>query len=77
MANTDKIQAALMRLPLPARAMILDELAKSVHAEFDQIADQSLREDIQFVEKRLAEFDASEIDTLPFAELQRRVFGPR
>jgi putative addiction module component (TIGR02574 family) len=75
MLNTEQILTTLQQLPLPERVSVLDALNSSVEAEYDQLAEQSLRDDILLVEQRLAEFDAGEIDSLPWNEVRLRVFG--
>ena len=77
MMNADQLLARLTKLPLHERAAALSALKSNVDAEYDQLAEQSLRDDILFVEKRLSELDAGEIDSLPFEEVRQRVFANR
>ncbi len=77
MMNTEQLLSNLIQLPLPERAAMLGVLESSVDAEYDRLAEQSLREDILFVEQRLAEFDAGELDSLPWEEVRERVFQQR
>ena len=75
MLNTEQILSSLQQLPLVDRASVLAALEDSVADEYDQLAEQSLREDIRIVEQRLAEFDAGTLDSQPWDEVHRRVFG--
>ena len=75
MLKTEQILTTLQQLPLPERVSVLDALNLSVEAEYDQLAEQSLRDDILLVEQRLAEFDAGETESLPWDEVRLRVFG--
>jgi hypothetical protein len=73
--NTDHKMASLQQRPLVDRASVLVALEDSVADEYDNLAEQSLREDIRIVEQRLAEFDAGTLGSQPWDEVRRRVFG--
>ena len=77
MMKTEQLLSRLTKLPLHERVAALNALKSNVDSEYDQLAERSLREDILFVEKRLAEFDAGEIDSLPWEEVRERVFGQK
>ena len=75
MMNTEQLRTTLEQLPLSERVQMLEALESSVSTEYEQLATQSLREDIRLVEQRLAELDAGQIESLPWDEVRRRVFG--
>jgi Putative addiction module component len=75
MMNTEQILSSLQQLTLVDRASVLAALEDNVADEYDQLVEQSLREDIRIVEQRLAEFDAGTIESQPWDEVRRRVFG--
>ena len=75
MMNTDQLRTTLEQLPLSERVQMLEALESSVTTEYEQLATISLREDIRLVEQRLAELDAGQIESLPWDEVRRRVFG--
>jgi hypothetical protein len=73
--NSDQILASLQQLPLVDRASVLAALKDRVADEYGQLAEQSLREDIRIVEQRLAESDVGTLESQPWDEVRRRVFG--
>ena len=75
MMNTDQLRTTLEQLPLSERVQMLEALELSVSTEYEQLATISLREDIRLVEQRLAELDAGQIESLPWDEVRRHVFG--
>ena len=75
MMNTEQLRTTLEQLPLSERVQMLEALESSVSTEYEQLATQSLREDIRLVEQRLAELDAGQIESLPWDEVRRHVFG--
>ena len=75
MMNTDQLRTTLEQLPLSERVQMLEALESSVTTEYEQLATISLREDIRLVEQRLAELDAGQIESLPWDEVRRHVFG--
>lgn len=75
MMNADQLLSTLTQLPLHERVVVLNALKTSVDAEYDQLAEQSLRDDILLVEQRLAEFDAGQLESMPWEEVRRRVFA--
>ena len=75
MMNTEQLRTTLEQLPLSERVQMLEALESSVTTEYEQLATISLREDIRLVEQRLAELDAGQIESLPWDEVRRHVFG--
>ena len=77
MMDTDLLRNSLTQLPLSERVQLLEELQSSVATEYQQLAEESLRNDIRLVESRLAEIDAGNVETRPWDEVRQRVFGVR
>ena len=75
MLNAEQILTTLQQLPLQERVSVLNGLESSVEAEYNQLAEQSLRDDILLVEQRLAELDSGQTESLPWDEVRLRVFG--
>ncbi len=67
--STEQILSSLMELPLVEHAVfVLAALEGGVADEYEQLAEQLVREDIWIVEQRLAESDAGRIESLPWTK---------
>jgi hypothetical protein len=75
MDNLEQIQSQLTQLPLASRISVVDALEASITNELEQMAIQSLKEDIAICEERLAELDSGKTQSVTWGEVCNRVFG--